>query len=490
MIDFAPHTYISDFTVSADGTTVYAAQVQEVLDLWHLLVVRWPVISLGPLVLVWLWLAWRIRKLWRRRKLARGEPHCARCAYQLTGVTGEVCPECGATLSRTKPITGRPIGKRVGAQVGWMALAGFLYLALAAGAAFSSARYWVDWQSVSMARWARQHTSALWLRRHMGAQTIILEIPMDTSPAKPRPIKVLHGMNAHAISLSPETSRCYVSEWLGEVRAYEIDSFTRFMQVRPSWSAATGLFTDFDEDKLYFAKADGTLMNQPMPAARGNWREGDKQLKDFFSFNTGPYAWIPPRNRVIMGMLDEERVLGVRNKEFRIWRWQDGELLTSFQTRFGTHRGEAVATEPSPRLMYVTTYDRINSTSGPVEVWDLQTGKLDHQFHGPRGRSLTTINLSPGGRYLCAWPREWGAPRLFVRDLEQQQWVGTLDVSKLDVVKSLRDAAEGTRLLALGRRNGEARLLVYDLPELHDPEPEARPTGGASDEDSESEGSP
>lgn len=34
-----------------------------------------------------------------RRRIDDGAPHCAKCAYNLTGLTSDRCPECGIVLT-------------------------------------------------------------------------------------------------------------------------------------------------------------------------------------------------------------------------------------------------------------------------------------------------------------------------------------------------------------------------------------------------------
>lgn len=153
---------VVDVLWSADSSRAYASMEVTAVDVWPLLVRFWPEVTAGAAGLVLLIvLARMLWRRWRRRRIvALGEPHCARCSYQLTGrAEAKVCPECGAALGPGRIVLGRPLRR-------WpVALTAALLVLIAGGYWLGRARVpregaasrWLHWPSTSLCNWATKH---------------------------------------------------------------------------------------------------------------------------------------------------------------------------------------------------------------------------------------------------------------------------------------------------------------------------------------------
>ena len=120
---------VQSVVLSPDGQTAYVTIEQSAVRLWPVFVHYWP--EWGGLVaaMILLVLFGRLVRIMKRRR-AIGEPHCRYCNYQLTGLSGDQCPECGKVTVRRGPAVGRPIKRRVVALAAAMVLVGGGYLGL------------------------------------------------------------------------------------------------------------------------------------------------------------------------------------------------------------------------------------------------------------------------------------------------------------------------------------------------------------------------
>lgn len=153
---------VVDVFWSADSSRAYASMEVTAVDVWPLLVRFWPEIAAGATGLILLIvLARMLWKHWRRRRVAAiGEPHCARCSYQLTGRTeAKVCPECGAPLGPGRIVLGRALRR-------WpVALTAALLVLIAGGYYVGRTRLpragtvsqWRHWPSTRLCNWATNH---------------------------------------------------------------------------------------------------------------------------------------------------------------------------------------------------------------------------------------------------------------------------------------------------------------------------------------------
>lgn len=88
------------FTLAPGGESIYSVEPVRHVNVWALLVYRWPetlalaIVVMGPPAAL---IVWRRRR--RRRGWEPGEPYCQRCGYRLTSLSaGASCPECGSEL--------------------------------------------------------------------------------------------------------------------------------------------------------------------------------------------------------------------------------------------------------------------------------------------------------------------------------------------------------------------------------------------------------
>ncbi len=96
--------------VLPDGKALWLG-VEPRANVWAIIVFFWPELTIALLLLLLLWPTWRVGRVMRRPQ-ARGQPHCRRCNYQLTGNTSATCPECGCELTPRNQVTGRSRRRR------------------------------------------------------------------------------------------------------------------------------------------------------------------------------------------------------------------------------------------------------------------------------------------------------------------------------------------------------------------------------------------
>lgn len=144
-----------------DSTRAYVSMEATAVDVWPVLVRYWPELagSAGSLVLTII-LSCLLRRRWRQRHHASGEPYCRRCFYQLTGRSGAVvCPECGARLGSKGIVFGGTLRR-------WPVVVVAVVLALVVAGYFAgrshvprkgTASNWFRWPSTRLYNWAVAH---------------------------------------------------------------------------------------------------------------------------------------------------------------------------------------------------------------------------------------------------------------------------------------------------------------------------------------------
>ena len=102
-----------------------------------------------------------------------GEPHCSRCKYQLTGLTSNTCPECGATLTKTAIMIGKPVTRRIIAGCIVMVLpASYGALHLFDAPRNSSVNKWLEWNSGLLFGWASDYDINWMLETYSSISTV------------------------------------------------------------------------------------------------------------------------------------------------------------------------------------------------------------------------------------------------------------------------------------------------------------------------------
>lgn len=121
---FRGDTRIQDIVLAPEGTHAYAIFQIGSVNLWAVLVFFWPEIT-ATLVTLCIGVAlWRVLR--RRRRL--GEPHCRRCNYLLTNLSGDRCPECGFELTEGNRVIGQPRRWKIAALLVLMVMTAAGYL--------------------------------------------------------------------------------------------------------------------------------------------------------------------------------------------------------------------------------------------------------------------------------------------------------------------------------------------------------------------------
>ncbi len=157
VIEFDDGPMIGRTVFSADGKSIYVLLQPEAVNIWSLLVYRWPEILgvvVGGVILITVLIARRAA----RRKLIRGKPHCRECSYCLEGCPSDICPECGHDHSRKGVVVGKPLWRRLTPILApaLLVAVGYLGLMVAHVPRKGVVNNWLHWWSVDCLEWAKQ----------------------------------------------------------------------------------------------------------------------------------------------------------------------------------------------------------------------------------------------------------------------------------------------------------------------------------------------
>ena len=168
-------TWSSVIGFAPDNKTAYVTGAVNQVNVWETIVYYWSELTAAVPGLILL----RILIRAARNRHEPGEQYCRRCDYNIRGLPGSQCPECGTQLTAENRIAGRSRRPR-------LAVAGVLLVCVAGAYGFAATRLprqgsagqWIDWRSISLADWAttgKRH----WLLRHTTLDEAILRVDLD-----------------------------------------------------------------------------------------------------------------------------------------------------------------------------------------------------------------------------------------------------------------------------------------------------------------------
>ena len=161
---------------SPDGQAACVEGTVNQLHVWQAIVYYWPEIAA---TLIGLILVATLLRAARNHHVV-GEEYCRHCDYNLRGLPGTQCPECGTQLTPENRIAGSSRRPRlVSAACLLVCLVAAYPLAALRLPRQGSAGRWIDWRSVSLADWAITGKHQ-WLMRHTTHDTGIVRVDLDT----------------------------------------------------------------------------------------------------------------------------------------------------------------------------------------------------------------------------------------------------------------------------------------------------------------------
>ncbi len=467
-----PYNPAPDIAFAEDGGTLYVLELDYSFDVGWVLVGLWPELAgVGVLLLVLL-VGWRLRRQWRTSRGTAGQPHCATCHYNLSGLhRPEQCPECGQALTRAEIYFPRPFRRGRAILLLSVPVTMGLMVLLCAGV---SGRYtWPIWE---LAEWANLRSSTIYrlgmswdsdlVRNHAMPRSRLVGLDLDTGQRR-----VVHEEDrtylnrlhvADELIVLNEHSRrvIVVRETDAGPRAVGHDHYL--------WGVwkVSNFFLSADGNRLRFIDEQGQVHQSDAPPDQRNvdWQAVGRPLESFFQVDRhiGRRVWaaMEPGGEQLWATLD--------GREYRSWDMTTGSLRHTIRIR-GGHVVDAAGAETAPEVAWIVGYDAAAGGFGRIEVWDFGDGSFQREVAGPGDGRFRAVAMSPGGRYLYAASSE--PPHdVHVLDVEADDWIATLSPpAGTQWYGKLQVNPAGDRLVATTWSDRRTRVVGWDVSAWADP---------------------
>lgn len=480
----------------------------DAVDAWAAAAHWWPEV-LGVLTALIAMLAlWRMFRVVQRPQ-RRGEPHCRRCNYNLSGhadrlaAPGEPeraaadgggaeaadpsarapgdevrCPECGVDLAERQPRRGRAAWRRLAPAAAVLALVAGGYGALHVAGAGSRRTLMSSWFSVP-SLWAeeqRQSRQWSWMNDYHARHDLLLEIDVATGKVVRR-VALRRGSTYFRPAISPDGSLMALTGGIGSidlVRTADGGREARFVYGNdPLSEPHRTVAFDPSGESLYVAFVEDGRDK----LVRWNW--GADKREELTSFPAyvrsrpggGPsmpavrrYALLHrPEGLRILAAPSFSEAYGEKLYDLRIFDESGAELARHEIAGAGPIGGPVVT--PDGRRVFLQ--------GGPMDIvgFDLEAGEALGRLSAGRLALGHEHAMSSDGR-LLAVAAHGGI--ILVRDIEQKRWVAELRHDSNLIAPDLWFSPDGRWLAAnpFASNSGAAgggyihHLLVFDLGEI------------------------
>ena len=486
-IRFEESPRIGSAAFSKDGRSIFVLIHPQGVNIWALIVYRWPEVLGGLAGLGTLCAGWVLWRIVRRERLV-GKPYCPKCNYCLEGCPSDRCPECGYERARLGAVVGRALWRRTLAVVVVLAMivAGYASLWVAAVPRDAQAKTWFNWWSVDLLAWAKDR-GYRWITDHGQFVNRVLEVEVALGRAK-RVLITWPGYMGLPLALSPDGSGLLI-EWPGDALAIVSTTSGRIVgkltcgdqpQARLSgWRQLAG-FSD-DGKTAYVVWLDQPRRKTQLLAwdletggakvvfeadAEVHQNEKGREMvraKRFYHIpgHSDTRVLELPRGHRVRGQVDmpvRDLARGaevVRVISSRIWPWTepvfslDGQrmYLQTCYLFIGIAGWDLATGDPLPGLTQFMAY---GLSPSPLPAYDAQ-----HERLFVAGRSHRPLTHTPV---------------ILALDMREHHLIGGFRCPTYSMLQKVYVSADGRRLGAIGfesdkrrRRRSVHQLWLYDL---------------------------
>ena len=442
-------TQIQDILLLPDGRHALALFRVGSVNLWSVLVYHW--IEIVTVVAVCVLLL-ALNHLLRRSRQP-GKPYCRRCNYLLIGA-GDVCPECGASLTGRNRVIGRSRWPRV---VLFTVLIGEIVGSYAVVndriTRDGSVNSWCLWLSPAVYDWA-YHNGQDWLTRHKSWRCRVVEIDLADGSVT-RTLFSRDGIMPGDFTLHPDGNSFFLSQG-DAVSQHDVGSGRRIAMLRAE-SVGVPRF-----QQVTCNAAGDTVYTATMSRTVWAWHPGD-----------GSHDLVAPAwgTQTVLVPYQDRAVSWSRSPKFgsgRSLSWSLSLTLRDLRT------GQTVAMPTIQQSVFPVLLPSqdgswiVCSEDDGFGVWAADTGIRQHAIPVPWVvKGPERIMTGADARFVVL-PR-YGPTRLYLWDLEKSAWAGSCAGPVSQWIHALL-SSDRSVLAAVGVKiaagNTQYMILTWDLTQL------------------------
>ncbi len=475
---------------------LYVATVEWNVNAWNLLAWYWPWYAAPLFLITGVFLGRQWRRWQKQRRIDDREPRCASCGYQLTALTSDRCPECGASTHARNRVIGKPHVRRLVGVTGlWFVMAAISFtLYYQSGPLL--ARDWFNWPSRHLANLGRDR-GWIWLTRHSVFRSHVRSVPAEM-PGTWRHAITFDRTNIIWIWVDEDRPRLYTLDVM--MNLYIVDTHTWRTVYEPQGTAgfsfvASNFFPEPGTDDVYYLTKHGGIQRddpstvaslpQPPTGSPAPMPPTSLQSVALQGFPSLPqrHGHVPFVSRAV-GAIDVNRYIWAIFNGRRIMVWPTNDYNPQPVADFLVQGGDIwrlTSTGDQPQRTFIATYHP-SQASAPAEEWDAYTGTLVRTIAAPNRNGISTLTLSPEGRYLYvitdgrhhtqSLPLHITSPgSLLILDTHTNQWLGECDITSLNAVQEISVNFTGDKIAVLGQDASGYVVLIFDTSDLSQPHP-------------------
>ena len=441
-------TQIQDILLLPDGRHALALFRVGSVNLWSVLVYHW--IEIVTVVAVCVLLL-ALNHLLRRSRQP-GKPYCRRCNYLLIGV-GDVCPECGASLTGRNRVIGRSRRPRfVVVSVLLGAVLAYYAVGYDRGLRYGTANSWCQWLSPGLYDWA-YHNDQSWLTRHKSWRCRVVEIDLADG-AVTRTLFSRDGIMPGDFTLHPDGNSFFLSQG-DAVSQHDLGSGRRIAMLRaenvgvPRFQHVT---VNAVGDTVYAATMSRTVWA---------WHPGD-----------GSHEEVVRQEDLHPGFLSRVFLVPYRDRAVFTTFGRRDHLTGMFEEHVST-LVNLVTLQKLATLFLQSTAVRMSQDGCWIVcpeykgfgVWEADTGVRRQTIPAPWLAASGSDRIVTGADARFVVLPKYGPTELHLWDVEKADWAGSCAGPVNQWVHALL-SSDRSVLAAVGVSNTQYMILTWDLTQL------------------------